>query len=40
MMNGPMGAGAGPFGPPPGMGAPNMNNVNNFFLIYLLKFDW
>ena len=28
MMNGPMGAGQGPFGPPPGMGPPNMNSVS------------
>jgi len=28
MMNGPMGAGPGPYGPPPGMGPPNMNSVS------------
>ncbi|XP_033222596.1 transcription elongation regulator 1 isoform X2 [Belonocnema kinseyi] len=27
MMNGPMGAGSGPFGPPPGMVPPTMNNI-------------
>jgi hypothetical protein len=36
MMNGPIGSGAGPgpYGPPgPGMGPPNMNNVNSIFFI-------
>lgn len=27
MMNGPIGTGPGPYGPPPGMGPPNMNSV-------------
>lgn len=27
-MNGPMGTGPGPYGPPPGMGPPNMNSVS------------